>query len=497
MSRKILASIALLALSFVTPGQAAPTAALVDIPDTGLGSPNVHWVTTLHTGSAVGGKFAEIGGKMYYFQTTVRPPFYIPSGLGTGGVVVLDVTNPEQPVPAGFFPIPVSQNEDVELSANRGILLYSMDNRAAVSVPLGLANACTGVSEDPQDRATLCRRVGGALFVIDISMPNAPRLRSVLQYPAIEGFREDGRPLSGTGHTASCILDCNYAYVAGGRNRGVYVVDLRDLDAPTIMGKIASPAGADNDVYKPGVVHDVHSDRFGNVWMAGSGGTAMYAPITNPMKPKLLATVTPGDNKATNQLIHHGVQRFDRSTVIIGEENFANGCGRSDAGVGAKDEDGRLQVWKIDSKAKRLRVQDTWDSEIAAGSMPETLQDTIGIGCSSHWFDFNSNKIVADGWYEQGLRFLDISNQRKIRQIGYWIGPGTAASQAQFVPGRPDLVYVADYSRGLDVIRLDDGGRNARTVTAPLAREWFRTPGVDFAPRLRKDETFGWACART
>lgn len=490
MRRKFLASCALLSLLFAIPGQAAPVVSVVDLPDTALTSPNVHVVTTLHTGSAVGGKFATINGKNYYFQTTVRPPFYLPSGVGTGGVVVLDVTNPEQPVPAGFFPIPFSQNEDVDLSANRKVLLYSKDN----SSPTG--NACPLPTGNQQDNAAVCRRVPGTLYVIDISNPNTPMLRSMIDYPAFEGWRPDGRPLPGAGHTASCILDCNYAYVAGGRIRGVYVVDLRDLDAPVIMGKITTPAGADGNGYTPGVVHDVTADRFGNVWMAGSGGTAMYAPITNPMKPKLLAAVTAGDNKATNQLIHHGVLRYDRSTVLIGEENFGNGCGKSDAGLNAKDEDGRFQVWKVDVKAKRLRVQDTWDSEVVSGTLPAVLDSTAGIGCSSHWFDFNSNKVVADGWYEQGLRFLDISNQRKIRQVGYWMGPGAAASQAQFVPGRPDLVYVADYSRGLDVIRIDNGGRSAPTVTAPVRREWFRTPGVNFVPLLRPDDNFGWACAR-
>lgn len=491
MRRKFLASIAVLAMSFTVPGQAAPSVSVVDLPDTPLTSPNVHVVTTLHTGSAVGGKFGEIDGTMYYFQTTVRPPFYVPSGVGTGGVVILDVTNPELPVPAGFFPIPFSQNEDVELSVNRKVLLYSKDNSSPTST------ACPLPTDNQQDNAAVCRRVAGTLFVIDISNPHAPMLRSTIDYPEISGWRDDGRAFAGPGHTASCILDCNYAYVSGGRVRGVTVVDLRDLDAPKIMGVVKSPAGADNDAYKPGTIHDVHSDRFGNVWMAGSGGTAMYAPIRNPMKPVLLATVAPRDNKATNQLIHHGVLRFDRSTVIIGEENFGNGCGRSDAGLNASDEDGRLQVWKIDSRAKRLRVQDTWDSELVSGTLPDTLNMVAGIGCSSHWFDFNSSKVVADGWYEQGLRFLDISNQRKIRQVGYYMGPGAAASQAQYVPGHPDLVYVADYSRGLDVIRIDNGGRGAPTVTAPVRKEWFRTPGVDFRPRLRPDDNFGWACARS
>jgi hypothetical protein len=506
MRTRLLAAIAALTVLVPLGRSAASTTSIVDLPDTPLSSPNVHLVTSLHTGSAVGGKFAKVGGKLYYFQSTVRAGFYIPSGVGTGGLVVLDASNPEAPTLAAFLPLPITQNEDVELSASRGVLLISMDNRAALpSVPLVGASACSTVTS-PEDKALACRRLGGVLFVIDVSIPFAPRIRSVLPYPEAVGSRPDGRPLNGPGHTASCILNCKYAYVSGARMHGVFVVDLRDLDAPKIVGTISSPAGADGNGFTPGIVHDVHSDRFGNVWFAGSGGTAMYAPITNPLKPKLLAVVTPADNAATNQLIHHGVVRYDKDTILIGEEAFAasaDACGKSDAGRGdydkdgADDEDGSFQVWKIDGPAKRLRVQDTWDSELVEGTLPKTLNDDVGIGCSSHWFDFNKNRIVADGWYEQGLRFLDISNQRKIRQVGYWIGPLTAASQAQFVPGRADLVYVADYSRGLDVVRIDHGGKGAPTVTAPLRAEWFKGyRGAAFLPRLEPDETFGYACRR-
>jgi hypothetical protein len=508
MKRRLLAMIAAVAvLGPIGGSNASRTVPVVDFPDTPLSSPNVHLVTNVHTGSAVGGKFGWIGSNLYYFQTTVRAAgVYIPSGIGTGGVTILKADNPERPVPVGFLPIPgLTQNEDVELSMKRRVLLVSMDNRAALpNVPLTGTGACTAL-EDPAQRAIACRRVGGILFVVDISIPEAPRLRSFIQYADSSGTRPDGRVLAGPGHTASCILDCNYAYISGGRIRGVTVVDLRNLDAPKIIGTVASPAGADGNGYVPGTSHDVHTDRYGNVWIAGSGGTAMYAPIKNPLKPVLLATVSPADNVLTNQLIHHGVVRYDATTVLIGEEQFsgnaADACGKPDAGRGdydkdgTDDEDGSFQVWKIDAKAKRLRLQDTWDTELVEGTPPKVLNDTVGIGCSSHWFDYNSYKVVADGWYEQGLRFLDISNQRKIRQVGFWMGPATAASQAQFVPGRPDLVYVADYSRGLDIVRIDGGGRGAPAVSAPIRAEWFKShPGFKLLPRLRPDDTFGYAC---
>lgn len=70
------------------------------------------------------------------------------------------------------------------------------------------------------------------------------------------------------------------------------------------------------------------------------------------------------------------------------------------------------------------------------------------------------------------------------------------------MPGRPDLVYVADYERGIDVVKLDDGGRGAHTVTpaqeaavAPTPAG-VRVPGLGFAVkgsslRLHAHEDFG------
>ena len=62
-----------------------------------------------------------------------------------------------------------------------------------------------------------------------------------------------------------------------------------------------------------------------------------------------------------------------------------------------------------------LRLQDMWATEVQA------LQDGSGFApaagvCSAHYFDQN-NGLVAQGWYEEGTRFLDVSNPRHPRQI--------------------------------------------------------------------------------
>ncbi|MGH2829699.1 MAG: hypothetical protein ACRD2A_16430 [Vicinamibacterales bacterium] len=102
----------------------------------------------------------------------------------------------------------------------------------------------------------------------------------------------------------------------------------------------------------------------------------------------------------------------------------------------------------------------------------------------------NRFKVVASAFYEQGIRFLNVGNPRRIQHVGYWIAPGTIASQAQYVPGRSDLVYVADYGRGLDVLRIDGGGLNARPIPPPP------TTAVHDGVRFEPDPAFGFACRR-
>jgi len=94
--------------------------------------------------------------------------------------------------------------------------------------------------------------------------------------------------------------------------------------------------------------------------------------------------------------------------------------------------------------------------------------------------------MLGAGWYGQGLRLLDISDARDVRQVGYFrvtgTTPGSGANPSSnswdmefFDPGRRNrdgarLIYLFDMSRGVEVLRLDDGaGRSARmrSVTAP------------------------------
>jgi hypothetical protein len=359
----------------------------------------------------------------------------------TGGMQVFDTSDPAHPEQIGSLPLPHQQNEDISVSAARKVAIVSQDW-------LGLP---------------------GRLYVVDMSDRTAPSLRSVLVYPGSYG------------HTATLVDHDRYLWVSGGSD--VLVVDLRDLDNPVVAGTFATPAGRQGS--SSAGVHDAEPDRYGDITVYGSGGTAVYRLTSSPTAPRLIASISPKDNtQVRNGLIHHGGQRLDRDTWLLTEEDYDEGCG----------DDGAFEVWRIDRAAKRLRFVSMWDAPKGADADRGALEQTQY--CSSHWFTVNSNKVVADGWYGAGVRFLDVSDPRHPRPIGIWAGDSTTASQAIFAPGHDDIVYVPDYVRGLDVIRIAKGGKGAKTVTDAQTRRVGSStvPGLSLRFRLTPDKRWGFTC---
>jgi hypothetical protein len=124
------------------------------------------------------------------------------------GVSIYDVSDPRAPLRVGRLELPNAQNEDVDVGS--GILL---------------------VSDDP---------IGGRgiLHVIDVRDPTAPRLLST--YSTRVRF-DSSR--GGIGHTATCIQQCQYVWLAGSP-AGIEVVDLRDPARPRRAGRFRARAAA-------------------------------------------------------------------------------------------------------------------------------------------------------------------------------------------------------------------------------------------------------------
>ena len=97
--------------------------------------------------------------------------------------------------------------------------------------------------------------------------------------------------------------------------------------------------------------------------------------------------------------------------------------------------------------------------------------------CSAHYFEIDGSTVAA-AWYGQGLRLLDASDARNLRQVGYFYvtgsDPATNPSSLTWdVAWHGDLVYLFDMSRGIEILRLSGGPSAARslpTVEEPAPR---------------------------
>jgi hypothetical protein len=118
----------------------------------------------------------------------------------------------------------------------------------------------------------------------------------------------------------------------------------------------------------------------------------------------------------------------------------------------------------------------------------------VTVNCSSHWFDARSG-VATVGWYEQGVRFLDYRSPTNIVQVGYYIPTNGSTWASYWSPTDPkgEVVYTADVYRGVDVLRIKDGGLTGKQVKAPVRNEWFGSPAADAASFTPSPE-FGFMC---
>ncbi len=372
------------------------------------------------------------------------------------GLTIYDVRAPEAPRQIGRLALPNFENEDIDLGGDIAL-----------------------ISNDPSEGA-------GLLHVIDISDPTAPRRLTSFNTGTADGgaftqFLPGELGIGwGTGHTASCVDECRYVYLAGTAS-GIDIVDLTDPAKPRYAKNFPATEARNaqrTELYgDTGVVHDVQFDGEGRALMAGMGGVAAY-DVSDPLNPKLayrteesarsryFQTLGQDDGSTVNDYIHHNSTRLAKSNIAR-----ATGDPKEDSNVLAITEEdytrpacrgaGSFHTWELGAD-NVARFLDRWDVEV------DPSRQSL---CSAHYFDARGG-LIAQGWYEQGTRFLDVSDPSDIRQVGFWIPNKTLTWGALYPPtdASGEIVYSLDNSRGIDVLRFDrpqPGEPPSPTVVAP------------------------------
>jgi hypothetical protein len=287
---------------------------------------------------------------------------------------------------------------------------------------------------------------------------------------------------------------------------GFRVIDLRDLDAPVDLGTFETPAARDL-----GVVHDVQVDAEGLVWAVGYGGTAGYRIPADPEaylevltgEDRRLGDLVAGtgdkaisrygshfgtDDTEFNDFVHHNSHRVaGTGLVYVTEEDYTRpGC----RGAGA------FQVWEAptatDPETGAVRLVEGGEMELRDAWTTELVADVAAPAavCSAHYFDVRpTDGLVAQAWYEQGIRLLDTSDPSDVRQVGFFALPSALSWAAYWSPEDPTVLYALDASHGIDVLRVDvEAGDPA--VTAPIRPQWRTGAGLTAAGT----PTWGMAC---
>jgi hypothetical protein len=425
-------------------------------------------------------------------------------GDGTGGLSIWSLKNPEQPVfVSGVTSKQLEQPADAHGVADTPNGRFYEGENPTVDSRRKLAF----LARDPRSFGNNSHPGGRTgLYIIDVKDPWAPKIVSYHWVPA--------------GHTATCINDCRYLWSVGPANNGskvanqpqdiagvlhpewtgvpAFVTDVRDPAHPYTYAK---PVDTKRNNNTTAYSHSVDVDQDGIAWTSGFGGVRgyytsglhrdittgqdRYASATDPVPyagggvPSLESDAQYATISVEHNSYHHTQAASDKSpkTVTtasgrvlnktdlqyVTQENVVSCTSTSGGGAGrfvtanlAGSYGGKAWDPTLDAKdpAKRYFVEKLDD--YTPRDLPGDAKNTSG--CSAHWFTVLGD-MVAIGFYGQGTRILDVSDPTDIKQAGYFRVPqatGQLANNASAAYWHNGYVYVADYARGIDVLRYTD-----------------------------------------
>ncbi len=294
------------------------------------------------------------------------------------------------------------------------------------------------VAIDPQGKFILFSESlpGDILRVYDVEDPE-----NITEVGGVEGAGD---------HTTSCILDCTYAYGSDGS-----ISDLRDYKNPKLIVGHDDKDNWHNRIGLQGGGHHVREVREGLIVSSNLDETPWIIDVNNPEKPRLLAV---GDGpkgwSGERGYLWHSAQ-WPRGAkdrwLLMGGEDVLNPpksatCNEQQGPFATFDTRG----WKKTHKVTIADFHRVDNGVYADGNPPANA-----FGCTGHWFTahdtFKNGGLVVMAWYDHGTRFMQVKANGKIKEVGYFLPYAGESSAAYWVDKK--IVYQADYSRGLDILK--------------------------------------------
>lgn len=386
------------------------------------------------------------------------------------------------------------QNEDMDVDHRRKLVFLARDPRAYAGSAVRDGDAA-------------------GVYTVDASNPEDLRLRSYVEV--------------GAGHTASCVNDCDYLWVGGPASavsqrpdwpggRPILVVDMRNPDAPEVL---PDPVDLHRNDGVTAYAHDVQVDAAGVAWVSGAGGVRGYYtdglrwdPVRNERRRATAADPVPfaggkmESEAAPTGFMHNSIRAVQSSTkhgpksdkgyradelILATEEQFSDRQCK---------EAGKLTIASLrgsyDGEGWRSTPEDPFRLETVSTWSPFDQEGYVETSsfCSAHYFDMKDG-ILAYAFYDQGTRFVDISDPTNPIQVGYF-RPDATNVWAPYFHG--DHVYVADHVRGIDILKLNAGAQRASErraeVHAPAKSARAQAFGQLLKSQFAADPQLGYAC---
>jgi hypothetical protein len=384
------------------------------------------------------------------------------------------------------------QNEDMDVDQDRKLVFMARDPRSFK----GTTASDTSVA---------------GVYIVNARNPRNLKLITFQQLP--------------TGHTTTCINGCDYLWTGGPAStdgqkasqgwlggRPIIVTDIRDPRHP-----VTAPLAVDlfrND----GVTdysHDVQVDGENIAWVSGRGGVRGYWTDGTHVDPRtgierVATAIDPipyaggefDHSGAPSEFMHNAFRpagdelgdgpapgQYDPSKLILATEeaDAPPDCnGLAQFSIASLEGSYNGEGWKSTPEQPfRLKVIGTWNPHGQEGTL---VNDTIY--CSAHYFDAQDG-ILAYSWYDQGTRFVDVTDPTNPKQVAYY-RPDDGVSWAPYF--HKGYVYVADHGRGVDILKLGSGASSGKEVRAPKSSKRHLRLVKQASRGLRADPVLGWMC---
>jgi hypothetical protein len=263
------------------------------------------------------------------------------------------------------------------------------------------------------------QQIGGTLEVWSVEDKSSPALLATM-----ENIRD---------HTFACVLGCRYAYGAGGS-----IIDLRDPANPSLAnwwGSVQPGDGFDTTEVSPGRV------------LTATRTINLLDGRKDPIRPRAIARGSTVDNRLIHSIRWPNKGR-DRFFLVQGETPFSQKC---------ETDSGAFMTWDTRGYQRTRSFQMIDEFRVTNGTFVDGNPPANAAGCTTMWFqehpDFRDGGLVAAAFFEHGTRFLEVDDNGKISERGYFMPAGGETIASYWAT--EEIVYAIDITRGIDVLRYE------------------------------------------